>query len=33
MEKTLAGGGSLVELINREIVSKMNRRPRIYTAE
>lgn len=30
MEKTLVGGGSLVELINGEIVSKMNPRPRIY---
>lgn len=30
MEKPLVGGGSLVELINREIVSKMNPRPRIY---
>lgn len=30
MEKTLLNGGSMVELINRELVGKMNPRPRIY---
>lgn len=30
MEKTLVDGGSILKLINRELVSKMNPRPRIY---
>lgn len=30
MEKTLVDGGSILKLINGELVSKMNPRPRIY---